>query len=145
MNGVPCLLPWVRVLLLIRSITSTTWGHEAWPEVKPVLRRALERCAGRSRARAGGTERPRPSSPRGEPLSPGVPPTWRSRSARWIRGLRLHRQAARPCAAAASARGGDGRPEVSNGDNGKWDAMRRLFEALLILAGAVRAYWWFVP
>jgi hypothetical protein len=28
--------------LLIRSITSTTWGHEAWPEVKPVLRRALE-------------------------------------------------------------------------------------------------------
>ena len=34
--------PWVRVLLLIRSITSTTWGHEAWPLVKPVLRRALE-------------------------------------------------------------------------------------------------------
>jgi hypothetical protein len=30
------------VLLLIRSIASTTWGHEAWPEVKPVLRRALE-------------------------------------------------------------------------------------------------------
>jgi hypothetical protein len=30
------------VLLLIRSITSTTWGHEAWPEVKPVLCRALE-------------------------------------------------------------------------------------------------------
>jgi hypothetical protein len=27
---------------LIRSITSTTWGHEAWPAVKPVLRRALE-------------------------------------------------------------------------------------------------------
>jgi hypothetical protein len=38
----PYLLPWVRALLLIRSITSTTWGHEAWPEVKPVLRRALE-------------------------------------------------------------------------------------------------------
>ena len=37
----PFLLPWVRVLLLIRSITST-WGHEAWPQVKPVLRRALE-------------------------------------------------------------------------------------------------------
>jgi len=36
----PYLLPWVRVLLLIRSITSTTWGAEAWPEVKPVLRRA---------------------------------------------------------------------------------------------------------
>ena len=42
MNHLPYLLPWVRVLLLIRSITSTTWGHEAWPEVKPVLRRALE-------------------------------------------------------------------------------------------------------
>jgi hypothetical protein len=38
----PYLLPWVRVLLLVRSITSTTWGHEAWPQVKPVLRRALE-------------------------------------------------------------------------------------------------------
>ena len=50
MNQLPYLLPWVRVLLLIRSITSTTWGHEAWPEVKPVLRRALELrrqiCAG---------------------------------------------------------------------------------------------------
>jgi hypothetical protein len=38
----PFLLPWVRVLLLIRSITSTTWGHEASPQVRPVLRRALE-------------------------------------------------------------------------------------------------------
>ena len=38
----PFLLPWVRVLLLICFITSTTWGHEAWPQVKPVLRRALE-------------------------------------------------------------------------------------------------------
>jgi len=38
----PFLLPWVRVLLLIRSITSTSWGHTAWPEVKPVRRRALE-------------------------------------------------------------------------------------------------------
>jgi hypothetical protein len=38
----PISFPWVRVLLLIRSITSTTWGHEAWPEVKPVLRRGLE-------------------------------------------------------------------------------------------------------
>jgi hypothetical protein len=34
------LLPWVRVLFLIRSITSTRWGDE--PDVKPVLRRALE-------------------------------------------------------------------------------------------------------
>jgi hypothetical protein len=42
LNELPFLLPWVRVLLLIRSITSTTWGQEAWPEVKPVLRRALE-------------------------------------------------------------------------------------------------------
>ena len=42
MNRLPYLLPWVRVLLLIRAITSTTLGHEAWPEVKPVLRRALE-------------------------------------------------------------------------------------------------------
>jgi len=37
MNHLPYLLPWVRVLLLIRSITSTTWGHEAWPHVKPVV------------------------------------------------------------------------------------------------------------
>jgi hypothetical protein len=29
--------PGVRVLLWIRSITSTTWGHEASPEVKPAL------------------------------------------------------------------------------------------------------------
>jgi hypothetical protein len=41
-NRLPYLLPWVRMLLLIRSITSTTWGQEAWPGVKPVLRRALE-------------------------------------------------------------------------------------------------------
>jgi hypothetical protein len=41
MTRLPYLLPWVRVLLLIRSITSTTWGREAGPEVKPVLRRAL--------------------------------------------------------------------------------------------------------
>jgi hypothetical protein len=42
MKPLPYLLPWVRVRLLIRSITSTTWGHEAWPEVKPVLGRAPE-------------------------------------------------------------------------------------------------------
>ena len=47
----PFLLPWVRVLLLIRSISSTTWGREAWPEVKPVLRRPLEK---RRLDRAGG-------------------------------------------------------------------------------------------
>ena len=38
----PYFLPGVRVLLLVRSITSTQWGHEAWPEVKPLLHRALE-------------------------------------------------------------------------------------------------------
>jgi hypothetical protein len=42
MNRLPYLLSWVRVLFLIRSITSTTWGHEASPEVKPLLRHALE-------------------------------------------------------------------------------------------------------
>jgi hypothetical protein len=42
MKPLPYFLAWVRVLLLIRSITATTWGHEVWPEVKPVLRRALE-------------------------------------------------------------------------------------------------------
>lgn len=40
-RGANGLLPWVRVLLLIRCIASTTWGHAVWPEVKPVLRRAL--------------------------------------------------------------------------------------------------------
>jgi hypothetical protein len=29
-------------MLLIRSITSNTWGHEAWPQAKPVLRCAPE-------------------------------------------------------------------------------------------------------
>jgi hypothetical protein len=38
----PYLLPWVWVLLLIQSIRSTAWGHEAWPHVKPLLRHALE-------------------------------------------------------------------------------------------------------
>jgi hypothetical protein len=42
MTRLPYLLPWVRVLLLIHSIRSTTWGHEARPETKPILRRALE-------------------------------------------------------------------------------------------------------
>ena len=30
------------VRLELRSQCRETWGHEAWPEVKPVLRRALE-------------------------------------------------------------------------------------------------------
>jgi hypothetical protein len=41
-NRFPYLLPWVRVLFLIPSIRSTTSGHEAWPQIKPILRRALE-------------------------------------------------------------------------------------------------------
>jgi hypothetical protein len=42
MNQRPYLLPWVGVLLLIRDIRSTTWGHERWPHVKPLLRRAFD-------------------------------------------------------------------------------------------------------
>jgi hypothetical protein len=42
MSQRPYLLPWVRVLLLIRDIRSTTWGHERWPHVKPLLRRAFD-------------------------------------------------------------------------------------------------------
>jgi hypothetical protein len=38
----PYLLPWVRLLLLILDLRSTTWGHARWPHVKPRLRRALE-------------------------------------------------------------------------------------------------------
>jgi hypothetical protein len=38
-NRPPYLLPWVRVLFLIRSITSTTWGQEMWLLVKSLLRR----------------------------------------------------------------------------------------------------------
>jgi hypothetical protein len=41
MNRLPYFLPWVRALLLIHSIRSTTWGREAWPQIKPILRRAL--------------------------------------------------------------------------------------------------------
>jgi hypothetical protein len=42
MDRLPYLLPWVRVLLLIRAIRSIICGHEAWPQIKPILRRALE-------------------------------------------------------------------------------------------------------
>jgi hypothetical protein len=41
-NHLPYLLPWVRVLLLIRSITSTDRDDTTWRLVQPVLRRALE-------------------------------------------------------------------------------------------------------
>jgi hypothetical protein len=38
----PYLLPWVRVLFLIRSITSTDWDDTTGRLVQPLLRRALE-------------------------------------------------------------------------------------------------------
>jgi hypothetical protein len=38
----PYLLPWVRVLFLIRSITSTEWDDLTRRLVQPLLRRALE-------------------------------------------------------------------------------------------------------
>jgi hypothetical protein len=56
MKPLPYLLRWIRVLLLIRSITSTTCGHEAWPQVRPLLRRALE-MRRKMRGRGGGIER----------------------------------------------------------------------------------------
>jgi hypothetical protein len=42
MKPLPYLLPWVRVLLLIRSITSTDWDETTGRLVQPLLRRALE-------------------------------------------------------------------------------------------------------
>jgi hypothetical protein len=47
-------VPWVRVLGLIGSITSTTWGHETWPEVKPLPPRAGEE--GRHRGDGGSVD-----------------------------------------------------------------------------------------
>ena len=41
MSQRPYLLPWVRVLLLIRDIRSTHWGHERWPLVE--MRRQIAR------------------------------------------------------------------------------------------------------
>jgi hypothetical protein len=38
----PFLLPWVRVLLLIRSITSSDWDDTTGRLVQLLLRRALE-------------------------------------------------------------------------------------------------------
>jgi hypothetical protein len=38
----PVLLLWVRVLFLIRSITSTDWDERTRRFVQPLLRRALE-------------------------------------------------------------------------------------------------------
>jgi hypothetical protein len=42
MNQLPYLLPWVRVLLLIRSITSTDWDDTTGRLVQPLLRARLE-------------------------------------------------------------------------------------------------------
>ena len=40
--GLPHLFPWLKVKLLIRSITSQIWPDEQWRILKPELRRALE-------------------------------------------------------------------------------------------------------
>jgi hypothetical protein len=40
MRYLPYLLPWVRVLFLIRSITSTEWDETTGRLVQPILRRA---------------------------------------------------------------------------------------------------------
>ena len=42
MNRLPYLLPWVRVLFLIRSITSTDWDDTTGRLVRPIHRRVLE-------------------------------------------------------------------------------------------------------
>jgi hypothetical protein len=42
MRYLPYLLPWVRLLFLIRSITSTEWDQMTGRLVQPIFRRALE-------------------------------------------------------------------------------------------------------
>jgi hypothetical protein len=42
MRYLPYLLPWVRVLFLIRSINSTEWDEMTGRLVQPILRRARE-------------------------------------------------------------------------------------------------------
>ncbi len=42
MRYLPYLPPWVRVLFLIRSITSTEWNETSGRLVQPILRQALE-------------------------------------------------------------------------------------------------------
>ena len=41
-NHLPYLLPWVRVMILDPVHHIDDVGHEAWPQVKPLLRPALE-------------------------------------------------------------------------------------------------------
>jgi len=40
--GLPFLLPWVRLALLIQTIRATTWDDAIWPTVKVTLARALD-------------------------------------------------------------------------------------------------------
>jgi hypothetical protein len=42
MRYLPYLVPWVRLLFLIRSIRSTEWDEMTGRLVQPILRRALE-------------------------------------------------------------------------------------------------------
>jgi hypothetical protein len=42
MRYLPYLLPWVSMLILIRSITSTAWDETAGRLVQPILRQALQ-------------------------------------------------------------------------------------------------------
>jgi hypothetical protein len=42
MTHLPYILPWVRLLILIRSITSTEWDEPAGRLVQPILRQTLE-------------------------------------------------------------------------------------------------------
>jgi hypothetical protein len=55
-NRLPYLLPWVKVNLLIQSITDHIWPEEQWRTLRPQLRRALE-IRGSLGGRAGGTKR----------------------------------------------------------------------------------------
>jgi hypothetical protein len=41
-SHLPFLLPWVKVNLLIRSITGRVWDEDTWPIAKAQLGRALE-------------------------------------------------------------------------------------------------------
>jgi hypothetical protein len=42
MTSLPFLLPWIKVNLLIRSITGRVWDERTWPIAKAQLGRALE-------------------------------------------------------------------------------------------------------
>jgi hypothetical protein len=35
MKSLPFLLPWLRLELFIRAITTTTWDDQAWPSSRP--------------------------------------------------------------------------------------------------------------